>query len=232
MTAIINTKIPASSFEVIRTMIAAVLGIELRKQYELDSTIPNIGTNVFVERFITINSETEIPAINISIANATYDNETHLKAEETITYNIDIYTSAPTSEATGPGDQYAMAQMTRLVGIVRNILAYSGYYEVGNILLLDSMIQESQITKFFIADKSAIKDALSDVVGRMQFRVITTENNVVSDQNASLAESFTTIKLSESDNGFYFDYADFITNEAGNIITTETGENLTAETIS
>ncbi len=231
MSAIINVAIGKSNFETIRDSIATVLLIELQNQYTLDNTIPNIQ-QVFIERFVSINSETEVPCINISIDKGNYSNENLLKQDGEYIFNIDVYTASVYSDASGAGDVNAMYKMRRLLGLIRAILSYSGYYIAGNIFGSGVGFIDAYIERFFVADKTMVGDALSDVVGRIQLLVKCIETNPVSTGiGKTILDNTLKVKLNNSIYGFYINFDMGITDESGNPITNESGIPLTIENI-
>lgn len=199
--AIINTSIPAQNFEIIRDAIVEVLGIEFTNQLNLNANYPPV-TKIWCERFVPINSETECPTINVNLASTDYDNQTIKKMDGTCLFNIDIYTCAPTSAETGPGDQYAMAKMNKIAGMVRAILSYPDYRNLG---LTPGVIISTRVKRFFVGDKNIAPDALSDVVGRMQFEVKCIETAQL-ESGIPWQQNNTRIKLQESEEGFYYQY--------------------------
>jgi hypothetical protein len=202
MAAIITGSILPQNFELIRDRIVTILGDELGNQYLLDSTYPQVK-KVWCERFIPFNAETELPAINVSIAHDEFDNETVLKSIGTVIYNIDISTIASTDIITGPGDQYAMIIMNKIVGMVRAILTYNGYSTLG---FPPGIIQETSVVKYFVIDKGMVADALSSVAGRIQFMVKCIEVSNIVDNSVPIKEVTTTTLLNGSDFGYFYDY--------------------------
>jgi hypothetical protein len=201
LTAQINASIPPQSFEAARDQLVAVLTVELANQYALDNTYPKVE-KVWAERFITFDSDTELPAVNVNLWKGEYGNETVKKADGEYIFNIDIYTSAPSSDANGPGDQYAMVTMNKIAGIIRAILSNPIYV----ILDMQGIIQRTRVQRFFVGDKSTVKDALSDVVGRMQYSVLCRETVDIIPAAVSLEQATTAVKMSTSDKGFFYDY--------------------------
>lgn len=199
MPAIINTLIPPQSYEVIRERIVTVLGTELANQYDLDNTYPNVS-RVWMERFVPFDSELEMPTVNVSIHTGEYDNRTLLKADGSYIYNIDVYTSAASTD-TDDADKLAIAQMTKIAGMVMAILRNPGY---NTLLFAPGLVIRTTVLSFIVGDKSTVRDALSDVVGRIQFMVQAVEQVQLSSGNA-LQLSGTTVYLNVDDTaGYYF----------------------------
>ena len=164
--------IPAQAFERIRDRICEILTTELNAQNVLSAfEVPVI----WKERFIPFN-ETEIPAVNVNIQNGVFDNETVVRSEGTYIFNIDIYTNSETTDETGAGNQYAMIKMNRLLGKICAILRHPNYVMLG---FPKGTVSKRKVERFFIGDKQTVKDALSNVVGRVQLMVVGIETNEV-----------------------------------------------------
>ncbi len=202
MAAIFQTSIPPQNFETIRNSIVAILGDEFASQFAKDSSYPNV-TKVWAERFVPINSDTETPTINVNLARGDWSNINVRSSEGTYVFNIDIYTSAPATAEDGPGDQAAMLLMNKIAGMVRAILSHPGYKRLG----MPSGVVGSLpvVERFIIGDKNTVKDALSDVVGRIQVTVKAIETQEDSNYTAvAINETKTQVFLEESEMGFYY----------------------------
>lgn len=221
MVPAITSTIPAQNFEIIRDQIGLILATELANQYALDNTYPNIS-KVWVERFIDFDSNTELPTINICLNNGTWDNKTQVKSDGLYIYNIDMCFAAPSSVENGPGDQYSIVKMSKIAGLVRAILFNPAY----NMLALSpGIVKYTMVENFSIGYKSAVVDALSDVIGRIQFSVSAIET--VSGQLATGTQlEWITTKtfLNESDQGFFYELFPL-----GQPIGTEDGDILSSE---
>ena len=228
MSALITGTIPDQNFEIIRDAIVSILGVEYANQYTLNNTLPNID-KIWTERFIPFDSETEVPTINVSIDRGDYDNETIKKQDGTYLFNIDIYTNASTTVDT-PADKAAMISMSKVVGKVRAILSNPVYQCAGSILGLQGVFY-SKVERFFIADKRTVRDALSDVVGRLQFTVKAIEIATIPAPTNLVLESRTRIILQDGINGFYFDLAPYLTDENNFPLTDENNNILNDENL-
>lgn len=202
MPALITSAIPSQNFELIRDRIGEILLLELTNQHTITPTYPNI-TKVWIERFIPFDANLDMPTVVVSIDNSGFDNKTQVKRDGTTTYNIDIYTNASTSAANGPGDQYAMVQMNKIAGMIAAILSAPAYT---TLLFANGKVGGTMVKGFFVGDKRKIKDALSDVIGRMIFEVRAIETNIITATPVPLERATTTIKLNTSDFGFYYDF--------------------------
>lgn len=200
MPAQIRSSIPPQAFEQIRDRIAEILLTEFAYQYQLNNAYPAIE-KIWVERFIVFNSDTEVPTINVNLDRGEYSGQSQVKADGDYVFNIDIYTSAPSDAENGPGDQYAMVTMNKIAGMVRAILSSPVYSLLG---FAPGLIARSTVERIYIGDKSTVKDALSDVVGRVQLRVQAIE--VVEDaETVELQMATTTVTMSASTEGFYYE---------------------------
>lgn len=192
--------IPPQNFEIIRDKIGAILSDEIPNQHTLNTSYPNIS-KIWIERFIQFNSETEVPTININLDHIIYSDKDKRKRASDIVYNIDIYTTSPTTDATGPGDQYSMVVMNKIAGIVMAILENPIYSPALGLTL--GISTRTVVERLSILYKSQVKDALSDVVGRIQFRVEAIEENILA-TGIPIQESTTKVLL-DDDEGFYYD---------------------------
>jgi len=201
--ALIPGIIPQQNFETIRNQIAFVLAQELASQYARNNTIPQVQ-KVEIERFIPINEETESPLVNVSCDMGSYDNGNMVKWDGTYMFNIDAYTTA-NSTADDAGDKLAMVSLGRLVGLIRAILCNPIYKTLG----LDAgTIADAKVERFFITDKSTVKDALSGVVGRVQYslRCVETIDTVNIITGVPLQDSTVTVTLNEDKTiGYFYD---------------------------
>jgi hypothetical protein len=201
MAALIDISIPPSKGEVVRDQIAVLLTEELAKQYQLNSSYPKV-TKAWVERFIPFDAATELPTINVSLAKAEYENKSARSANCEYLFFIDIYTIAATTNSQR-GDELAMKQMKKIAGMIWAILSHPDYCTLG---LPAGYIGNTMVKTYFIGDKSKVKDALSDVVGRMHFTVSLLESTVLTATGNPLEISTTKVKMGSSDEGFYYEY--------------------------
>lgn len=200
MAALITSSIPPQAFERIRDQIAVILALEMGNQYILNNAYPAIS-KVCVERFIPINSDTEVPILNVNIERGEYSGQSQVKADGEYWYNIDIYTSAPTDAANGPGDEKAMMVMSKIAGMIRAILSNPEYRLLG---FAPGLVIRSTVMRFFVGDKSTVKDALCDVIGRVQLRVEAIET-VEDSTSVAILMATTNVRMSTSNEGFYYE---------------------------
>lgn len=199
MASIITGTIPPQNFEIVRDQIAAVLGDEMPGQYPLSN-----NGKIWVDRFIPINMETEVPTINVRFHKGDWDNESIIKSSGTYLFEIDIYTTANTNDSTGPADQYAIKIMNQIAGKVRAILAYPDYNNLG--LTNGLQVEETSVVSYRVAYKGEVEDMLSSVVGRLQFMVKCIEYTAIPDNSKAINELTATINLNDSEFGYFYDY--------------------------
>lgn len=219
--AILPSLIPPQNFEVLRNQIGAVIALEMAAQYARDNTYPNIAA-VDVERFISYDANTELPRINVSVQSVTFSGKSNQKQDGIAIYNIDIYTTS-NSTAGSEGDKASMILMSKIAGMVRAILNFPGLTPSGytNLGLPNGSIGKTSVDSFTILDKAAVKDALSNVVGRLQFSAYYIEPNVLDSPQYYVNELTATIHMKDSAYGFFYDY------KQRNIVVTATGATLT-----
>lgn len=214
---LITESIPPQQFEVILQMLAAILDTEFGNQFSLDDSYPNIN-KVWIERVYSFDTETELPTINIGLRKGDYDNADLLKQEGTYVFNIDVYTMASTSELNGPGDQYSIILMEKIMGMIRAILSFQGYNMPG---IVSPNSNGMEVISMAILDKATVKDALSTMVGRVQLMVKCEEENQIFETGTVINESTTSVKVNGSIYGFFTDY------KLNNITVSTTGNTLT-----
>lgn len=199
MPAKITQEIAPQSYELARDKIVQILQVEMQGQYALNNSNPNIQ-QVWCERFVSFD-ETEFPAINVNIARGEYSNANQRKADGWYTINIDVYTTAQTTDD-ARADKAAMLLMHKIVGMCRAILSSPVY----NILDLPvGIVGRTAVDKFFVGAKSqdSVPDALSSVVGRLQFNVLAIENVQLA-ESAALELATTVVRLNASPYGYYY----------------------------
>jgi len=123
---LINTPITTRSYELIRNQIGLILADELFRQSAItyDDTIP---TKVFIQRDKPFTPD-ELPAVNVSIDEAGYDNHTIVDRDGTFKFVIDVYGKSKKSASSEKrGDEITNALVQRLAGIVEGILSHPVY---------------------------------------------------------------------------------------------------------
>jgi hypothetical protein len=97
-----------------------------------------------------------------------------------------------------------MLLMNKIAGMVWAILSNPVY----STLLFEPNILSAipSVERFFVADKNTVPDALHDVVGRIQYAVKCIEMPDIQIAGTPIARATTSITLSESNQGFYYDF--------------------------
>jgi hypothetical protein len=192
---LINEIISTSSYELIRERIAEILYTELQNQYDYtadeDVNIPR----VFIERMVAFNVS-EMPVINVQVAQVDLDNHSQLGADGTGIYWIDFHCKAQATDD-NDGGYIAQTKMQKLLGICRHILEHSNYKTLA---FAPPFIMNKHVTgiRFNTAET---KDAHSVASGRILFSVRAPERiGVFTPLN--IAQWTTVIKLHESEAGY------------------------------
>jgi hypothetical protein len=199
--ALINTSILPQKFEAVRDAIAAILATELANQYAIDNTYPNI-TKIWVERCIMFQSD-EVPTVNVNIDRGDYLNKTQVDVQGTYLFNVDVYTQSD-STADISGDQASMLLMSKILGMCRYILSAPPYNKLG---FTDNTVRNTMVNWIRVVEKAAIQDALSNVVGRLQFSVSVNEY-VNGGQGVPLNIYTSVSKLGSTEKGFFYSHTD------------------------
>lgn len=163
--------IPPQNFEIIRDRLAVILADELENQVLFYN--PELDANVYVERTDPINN-TELPALNVSLASGSYDNKDVTGTDGTYTFNIDAYTSAKAT-ALANADTQSTFNLHRLLGVCRYILENPVYRNLGYVTPYISRVTVGSIN---IAEPGA-KDALSTFMGRLTVTVRVVETTAL-----------------------------------------------------
>lgn len=203
MAAKLHAIIPLQSFELVLQRLGEILALEFANQHVLDNAF--VAPRVYINRFIPINAETEVPAINVSYYHGKYENENVKKQDGVYVFNIDVYTAAPTTSEVS-GDTKSRSLMDRLMGMVRSIIMNPAYLTLGY-TAPSSIVIGRTIHQMLILQQGEVADMLSSVCGRVQVMVkaIETMELVV---GVPLHLLTTKVLLNESDKGFYYEYQD------------------------
>lgn len=202
MTAKLTEAIPPQSFELVRARICVILATELANQQTITPSFTK--PDVWEERFYPFNEETEMPAINVTYADGAYENENIKKSDGAYLFNIDVYTVSASTEDM-KGDKASMLLMSKIAGMVRAILMNPAYNLLG--YTPPTFVINRRVRRFFIGDKSTVEDALSRVVGRIQFEVKAVETTELATGSA-FQLGVTTVKLIDTEYGFKYEYQD------------------------
>jgi len=194
----ITDAIGEAGFELVRNRIGEILITELAEQHDLNPITGVTNATVYIERFRSFDN-VEVPAVNVTIATDEFGQRTAVSGDGTVTYNIDCYTSAPTT-ASVAGDTSAMVRLQRLLGICRAILMDSRY------LRLDfnaPFIMSRAVTSMQLSKPVDAQDGLSMVMGRLVMAVRIPEE-VSQAVLLEIAGYDTQVKLGLTNKGYVF----------------------------
>jgi hypothetical protein len=195
----ITQAIPSQAFEVIRNRIGEIIANEFTAQKVITPTW--VKPTVWVERYYAFDSETQLPAVNITFSGGSYLNENIVRSQAEYIYNINVSTASP-STSTANGDKLALLQMQKIVGMIRAILMNPIYVKLGYANNAGIVISR-RIESIRIGDKKDIQDALSDVVGQIVLVVNAIETTELgTGVEVQMVNSHVT--LDESEQGLFF----------------------------
>lgn len=195
----ITQAIPSQAFEVIRNRIGEIIANEFTAQKVI--TPSWVKPTVWVERYYAFDSETELPAVNVTFSGGSYLNENIVRSQAEYIYNINVSTASP-STSTANGDKLALLQMQKIVGMIRAILMNPIYVKLGYANNAGIVISR-RIESIRIGDKKDIQDALSDVVGQIVLVVNAIETTELgTGVEVQMVNSHVT--LDESEQGLFF----------------------------
>lgn len=191
--------IPQQSFEHVRDRIGAILADELQSQvnnfYNDDAEV----SDVWVERWVPFD-KTELPAVNVCLAQGELGSRTQIHTDGTYTYNIDCYHSAKSSD-TEDGDSAAMIKLQRLIGICRAIVENPRFKTLGFAATFG--IGNRGISNIGIGTAPK-EDAVSVVMGRLQMVVRVPETTELK-VPAVIAGYETQVKLALTEKGYRYE---------------------------
>ena len=194
----ITLPIQTQSFELVRDRIGEILADELPEQAILIGDT-DLNATVFRERFVPMSS-TELPAVNVYLARGEYNKLTNINQDGVYSYNIDVYTSAATTNDER-GDSLAMVKLQKLMGVVHGILSHQAYLTLG---FAPGLIGHRSVKGLAIQQPGKGKDAESVVMGRLMFDVKAADVNERV-QGTLIAGYQTTVKLHESEQGYFWE---------------------------
>jgi hypothetical protein len=194
--ALINNLIGQSSFELIRNKIGEILATELEHQYYLDDD-DVLTAQVWIERFVKFDASS-CPAINVRLATGDYSNQNQGHADGEYIFNIDFYTSAPTTE-NEDGDVAAVFKLQKLMAVCRYILDDPKYKTLG----FQAPFIMNRNVRSLLIDGGDSNDLQSVAMGRLVFAVRAPESNVLITPIA-LGGVDTLVRLSLTNKGYVF----------------------------
>ena len=193
----ITAEIPPQGHEIIRDRIGEILADEFAAQFVIHGDADR-NPKVFVERITPIGKE-EVSFISVLHSRTSYGNNTAIDMKGKNFYNIDVYTSAKSTLAEG-GDSKAQKKLSRLLGMIRAILASPHYVALG---FVPPFIMRTEILDIEIAEPRDNQDSANMVMGRLVFQVDAPE--AVEQIEPRIAEGYDTmVILEETDEGFVY----------------------------
>jgi hypothetical protein len=202
--SVIDVIIPSQSFEIIRNRIGEILADEIANQFDLTDD-EDLDASQWIERFVTYDLS-ELPAINVMMAEGTYSGQTVIQQDGTYRFYIDVYVQAK-SGPDDPGDQKAMVKLQRLLGVCRAILEDPKYktlgYPVPSGFIMNKHIDSIQIQN----PNQKEHDALNTAMGRIILSVKAPEVPGGFAPIYLIKEFLTSVRLMETDKGYlWIDY--------------------------
>lgn len=199
MPALITGIIPSQNFELVRDRIGQILSLEIGNQYTLTGN-EDLNATVYNDRIVPYD-KTDCPAINVSFVSSNYTSKFVNSVDGSNIYNIDVYCLAP-STATDTADKLANIRLHKLLGICRTILSDPQYR---TLLFTAPSMAHVSVRDIKIAAPEAMQDSSAIVMGRLTFMVNCPETVQLLDAPL-VASHLTSIKLSDSDKGYYWEY--------------------------
>lgn len=191
--AFITEIIPSSNYEVVLYKIASILLVEVTNQIALQGLTENV--EVYAER-ITPFENSEDVLINVSIANANFENSTKRDSTGANDYYVDIYTTGIENNALS-GDYDTRNRLHKYTGICRFILADARYKYLD---LPAGTIGNVTVNSINFDDTNDRQDASFIRMARITVSVKVHEGQGM-DIPIEFTGNDTTIKLSNTDKG-------------------------------
>lgn len=195
MAAKLTALIPQQNFELVRDRIALILSEELENQRDLGMTELEGMQGVWVGRVAPF-QEDELPAVNVTLDNTAFENQSMVSVTGQNLFYIDVYTRAKATDD-ADADKLADRALDRIVGAICAILRFPDYRTLN---FAPPSLGGTKVTRFS-KGLSNPDDANSSKAARIEFMVQcpeTTELNTAVD----IASHYTTVKLAETDKGY------------------------------
>jgi len=194
---LITEAIQPRAYELIRDRIAAIVADELFQQAAINYD-SELDASIFLERSTPFN-QSELPAVNIMLADGNYTDESVNAQRGSYSYHIDVYAKA--SSIPGErGDQASAVRMQRIVGVIHAILSDKHYI---TLQFARPFIENTRVEGIIMANPKDTKDAANVIMGRITFVVRVPEN--VQDYPAiTLAGYDTQVQIELSAQGFLY----------------------------
>lgn len=198
--SIITEEISQQSFELIALKIGAIIKTELNNQFNLSApSNPLLNATVYLERFVPMGDEEEF-VVNVLYVSSDFENEDALQTNEINKYYIQVETVGAHSDEDG-GDTVAMANLKRLIGVIRAILMNSKYYRLG---FNDPIIVQKRVLKSIqVSEPRNHKDSTFIMQGRLILEVNAIEEEGLS-VSSVLGDLLTKVTLEETALGYQY----------------------------
>lgn len=200
--SVINKPIKPQAFEIVRDRIGRILADELNNQGQISYDKDLMRVKVWMERFLQFD-KTEVPAINVMLAQGDYSGQTAIQHDGTYRYFIDCYFGAKAG-TDGPGDVKAMFKLHKLLGVCRAIIMDPRYITLG-FATPKGFIMNRHFESLNIQNPNEREhDADNNVMGRLTLSVKVPEaSDPITFTN--IKEFVTNVKLDETDKGYTWD---------------------------
>ena len=196
--ALLLKPIGAQHFELVRDRIGEVLALELVNQCDnLQPSISGLKPAVWLERTTTIDVS-EMPALNVFIADANFSNKDARQVDGVYTFEVDLYTRSGTNAGLASGESQSRRKAQRLAGIVRTILESPAYKTLG---FAPGFIGGSMVNSMVFPVSQQPLDAASVTQMRIGFSVRVAEDSQLG-EGVPLALLSTTVKLYNTNKGY------------------------------
>lgn len=209
LSPVIDSAIPKQNFELVRDQIGGILLCEFANQASLYALPAECTPSaVDIERFTQID-EDEFPRMVVRLDKGSYmagEEQTRDSSGQrrgTYKYYIDTYTGSATIGGS-PGDNLATVALHRMIGVAMAILEDTRYATLGFDPKTSGVVVENlHVQDFFIPMPSPTENSGDYIRGRICLSV-TVPEVVALPQPWELKEVNATVKLFESDKGFYW----------------------------
>ena len=204
----ITQAIGPSRLELVRDAIGTILRDELTNQATLQaSTDPDLSSqltalNIFGERFYPIN-DNEMPAIDIFLFNADFDNKFQHSKRGTYHYYIDIFTASDATSSSA-ADATSSLRAHRLAMLINAILEDPNYLTLG-FTPGDGVVQTTIMRNIKRTEETNTRDGRAVMMYRMIFEVVVTEDTQTI-QGLPLTLVTTNVRIDETDIGYQYVY--------------------------
>lgn len=184
-------------WELIRDRLGLILAQELATQAQLDyDDVLFELPDVYIERYVPFN-HTEMPAINVMVAQGEYTQETQQSQDGTWTFYVDGYATAKDEDGQR-GDQYAAMRLQRIMGICQAIIMDSRFK---TLLFEPGSISNRSVKSILMADPTKAMEASNAVMARMTVEVRVSDGVELVDA-IELADYTTQVQLSDTALGY------------------------------